>query len=119
MPGNAAVALLLEDEPFIAIDVELMLGEACFDVTTISSCTEALEWLERCRPDLVVVDIILRDGPCHRVVEQLIASSIPFLVHSGDHPSMHETTPLARGRWIGKPADGAEMIRAARELVAA
>lgn len=43
MPGNAAVALLLEDEPLIAIDVELALGEAGFAVTTVASCAEALE----------------------------------------------------------------------------
>lgn len=119
MSGNAAVALLLEDEPLIALDVEFTLGEAGFDVTTVASCAEALDWLDVCRPALVVVDIILRDGPCHEVVEQLVADGIPFLVHSGDHPSMHADTPLVHGRWVSKPSDGAEMVRAAQELIAA
>lgn len=33
MSGNAAVVLLLEEEPLIAMDLELMLGNAGFDVT--------------------------------------------------------------------------------------
>jgi hypothetical protein len=37
MSGNAPVALLLEDEPLIAMDVELILGGAGFDVTTVTS----------------------------------------------------------------------------------
>lgn len=119
MPPNAIVALLLEDEPLIALDLEMTLGNAGFDVTTVTSCSEALEWLDVCRPDIVIVDIILSDGPCHAVVKQLVADGIPFLVHSGDHPSMHADTPFAGGKWVSKPADVGEMARAARELIAA
>lgn len=116
MSGNAAVALLLKDELLIAMDVEMSLEAAGFDVTTVVSCTEALEWLAVCRPHVVIVDIILRDGPCHAVVEQLVA---PFLVHSGDHPKMHADTVLSKGVWIGKPSEGADLVAAARDLVAA
>lgn len=119
MPGNAAVALLLEDEPLIALDVETNLGEAGFDVTTVATCAEALEWLSVCRPDVVIVDIILRDGPCHAVVEKLVSDGIPFLVHSGDLPGMHADTVLVKGTWIGKPSNGDDMIRAAQELISA
>lgn len=119
MSGNAAVALLLEDEPLIAMDIELMLGGAGFDVTTVMSCEEANEWLEICRPDIVVVGIILRDGPCHAVVKHLIERNIPFIVHSGDHPSMHVDTPFAHGRWVSKPADDGILVDAARALLSA
>ena len=115
---NMTVLLLLEDEPLIALDIEQTLAEAGFDVTTVSSCADALDWLEVCRPDVVIVDIIMRDGPCHEVVARLVEDGIAFIVHSGDHPSMHASTPFAGGTWIGKLADGLEMIRAARELIA-
>lgn len=117
MATNMNVALLLEDEPLIAMDIELMLGGAGFDVTTVMSCEEANEWLEICRPDIVVVDIILRDGPCHKVVEHLIERNIPFIVHSGDHPSMHVDTPFEHGTWVNKPTAPDELVAAARALL--
>lgn len=86
---NAAVCLLLEDEPLISMDLEMTLGAAGFDVTSVMSCEEANDWLEICRPDIVVVDIELRDGRSDRVVERLVEDKVPFIVHSGDHPGMH------------------------------
>jgi DNA-binding response OmpR family regulator len=112
-----ATVLLLEDEPLIAMDLEYELREVGFDVAIVATCSDAIDWLEVCRPDVVIVDIVLRDGPCHAVVEQLVADKIPFIVHSGDHPSMHENTPFAHGTWVSKPAEGAELVRVARELV--
>jgi DNA-binding NtrC family response regulator len=89
MPTNAAVCLLLEDEPLISMDLEMTLGAAGVDVTSVMSCEEANDWLEICRPDVVVVDIELRDGCSDKVVQRLVEDNIPFIVHSGDHPSMH------------------------------
>ena len=43
MPSSTAVALLLEDEPLIALDLEQMLGGARFDVTTVMSCEVATD----------------------------------------------------------------------------
>lgn len=118
MSTNSVVALLLEDEPLISMDLEQMLGGAGFDVTTVMSCKEAEEWLEICRPDVVIVDILLRDGPSDKVVERLVVDAIPFIVHSGDHPNMHVGTPFAHGRWVNKPAAPDELIGAALALLA-
>lgn len=116
MPSTAAVALVLEDEPLIAFDIEMTLREAGFDVTTVASCEEAFEWLSVCRPDIAIVDIILRDGPCYAVVEQISADGVPFIVHTGEHPSLYAGTVLSKGTWLGKPSDGAAMVRTARRL---
>lgn len=116
---NKRTALLLEDEPLIAMDVEMTLREAGFDVSIIGSCAEALEWLEVCRPDIVIVDIVLRDGPCHEVVRQLVTDGIPFVVHSGDLPTMHADTPFEAGAWVNKPSEATELLSVVRELVEA
>ena len=119
MSGNAPVALLLEDEPLIAMDVELILGGAGFDVTTVTSSEEANDWLAICRPDIVIVDIELRDGPCDRVVERLVEDRIPFIVHSGDDRGTYQGTAFETGRWLTKPSDPGELVDAARSLLAA
>lgn len=119
MRTNAAVCLLLEDEPLISMDLEMTLGAAGFDVTSVMSCEEADDWLQICRPDVVVVDIELRDGCSDKVVERLIKGKIPFIVHSGDHPGMHANTVFAMGTWVNKPAAPDELVAAARTLLAA
>jgi len=114
---NAAVALLLEDEPLISMEIEMVLAGAGFDVSTAMTCKEALAWLESRNPDIVIVDIQLRDGPCHQVVDRIIAAGIPFLVHSGDHPGMHDGTPFSRAVWVSKPSSGNELAEVARALL--
>ena len=117
MAINAAVCLLLEDEPLISMDLEMTLGAAGFDVTTVMSCVEAIDFLDSRRPDVVVVDIMLRDGRSDSVVDRLLQDEIPFIVHSGDHPSQHAQTPFSRGRWVNKPAGPDDLVEAARGLL--
>jgi DNA-binding response OmpR family regulator len=118
MSTKAFLALLLEDEPLIAMDMELILQGAGFDVTTAVTCEEANNWLEVRRPDIVIVDIMLRDGSSHNIAERLIQDAIPFIVHSGDPVSMHAETAFAQGRWLSKPSSPDELIGALRALLA-
>jgi DNA-binding response OmpR family regulator len=118
MPAKAFLALLLEDEPLIAMDMELLLQGAGLDVTTVESCEEANNWLEVRRPDIVIVDIMLRDGSSHNIAERLIRDAIPFIVHSGDPVSMHADTVFSQGRWLSKPSSPDELIGAVRALLA-
>ncbi|CAN7620373.1 response regulator [Devosia sp. LjRoot3] len=104
--------MLLEDEPLIAMEVEFGLREAGFDVDIVATCAEAIEWLEVCCPDAVIVDIVLRDGPCHAVVERLAADHIAFIVHSADLPAMHAGTPFEHGIWVNKPTASPDLIEA-------
>ncbi len=81
------------------------------------SCEEATDWLEICRPDIVIVDIELRDGRSGQVVERLLETAIPFIVHSGGHPGTHSDTVFAKGTWVNKLAAPDELISAAKELL--
>ncbi|SFC77730.1 response regulator [Devosia psychrophila] len=108
------VALLLEDEPLIAMDVEMTLEGAGFEVINLMSCEAAHGWLDQYLPDVVIVDIELRDGPCTDVVLRLVEGNIRFLVHSGDQPGKYACTPFAHGAWVSKPAAADDLARAAR-----
>ena len=117
MNQNTRVALLLEDEPFIALDIEEQLEGAGFSVMTFPSCPEAGSWLDNHRPDLAIVDIMMRDGTSIEIASKLVAADIPFIVHSGDHPSMHKDTPFAQGIWVEKPCNSEDLVRAAEMLL--
>lgn len=97
-------ALILEDEPLIAMDVEMTLREMGYDVSIVGECSEAMAWLKTGRPDIAIVDVMLRDGSCHAVVEQLGDEGVPFIVHSGDVADAHKGTPYERGVWLSKPS---------------
>lgn len=71
------------------------------------------------QPDIVIVEIMLRDGPADRVVQRLIEGYIPFVAHSGDHPSQHSGTPFEHGAWVAKPAAPDDLIGATKALLAA
>lgn len=93
--------LVLEDEPFISLDMEKMLREfGAASVTTVDTRADALTWLQSNTPDVAVVDPRLNDGVCVDVVEHLAAEGVPFVVYSGadvDEPV------FKKGGWISKP----------------
>jgi two-component SAPR family response regulator len=64
--------LLLEDEPFIALDMEEMLREfGASEIVTFDMRSAAMAWLTSNKPDLAVIDPRLTDGICIDVVEKL------------------------------------------------
>lgn len=106
------IALVLEDEPLISMDVEQTLQMAGFDVSAVASCVHAHAFLDHTRPAVAIVDIMLMDGPCHTIAERLVAANIPFVVHSADHPHHHADTPFAAGTWISKPSVASQFLAA-------
>ncbi|RKM87750.1 response regulator [Devosia naphthalenivorans] len=117
MDQNCPLALLLEDEALIAMDVEQALDSAGFAVATMLTCADAEQWLEAHRPDVVIVDIMLKDGTCEAIVSRLVQDHVPFVVHSGDVPSLHANTLFSRGVWVSKPSDSRELAEAASGLI--
>lgn len=117
MIQNLSVALLLEDEAIIAMDMEQALGEAGFDVSTAMTCADAEAWLRERRPDVAIVDITLRDGSSEAIVARLVQDGVPFVVHSGDLPAHHAGTAFASGIWVDKPASSEALITAAQTAI--
>jgi CheY-like chemotaxis protein len=101
MHPNLGHVLVLEDEPFISLDMEEMLRElGATSVTTFDTRTDALKWLEGNRPDLAVVDPRLNDGVCADVAEYLVGANVPFMVYSGADV---EESVFQKGGWLDKP----------------
>ena len=70
----AKSVLIVEDELFVAMDIQDMLEAAGFE--TIGPCdtvTEALATIEVTLPDCAVLDVKLRDGEVFAVADRLDA----------------------------------------------
>lgn len=110
--------LLLEDQPLIALDVEETLGEAgCKAVTVISSRADAEAWLLSNRPDVVILDVQLRDGECVPLIGKLLTERIPFVIHSAVEKNEYEDWAVMEDvAWVGKPADAFLLVAAISSL---
>ena len=79
--------LVIEDQGLIAMALESSLEDAGFQVAgPFASNSEALVWLESHAPDVAIVDVLLRDGPCTSTVRALQQRNIPVAIYSGLKP---------------------------------
>ena len=106
--------LILEDEPFIAIDVEDTVVQAGFDVRAVwSSNKAATEWLDENGVDIAIIDVELLDGSCEPLARLLKRRGIPFVVHSGSDAKYPLRDGVFNGvRWVNKPSTPAEIVLA-------
>ncbi|PUB25397.1 two-component system chemotaxis response regulator CheB [Promicromonospora sp. AC04] len=92
-----------------------------------STAAEAIELVATTRPDVVVLDLHLRDGQSQRAIEQIMARTpTPILILSTQLPDRHAASAveaLVAGalearqrppRWT--PAEGAELRRTVRQI---
>ena len=114
--GAGRSCLLVEDEVLVGMDLEDGLREAGFDVRWVSSAQSALAVLQTDRPDIVVLDVIVRVEPCTLVARELKKRGIPFLVHSG-YPQKAAMAEFHGAPWVEKPADVKRVASALAEAL--
>jgi DNA-binding response OmpR family regulator len=111
--------LVVEDETLIAMELELALTEAGFDVIgPVPEVTAALALLARRRPDAAVLDVSLRGERVTPVAEALRAMRVPFVLTSAyGGEDLAPDAALACARNVGKPARLAVLLGALRDLL--
>lgn len=101
--SNSPLCLVIEDEALIGMALEACLEDAGFRVAgPFIRNAEALNWLDQHTPDLALVDVLLKDGPCTGVVRALQEQGIPFAIYSGLKPR-NRPPELANVQWMEKP----------------
>ena len=98
-PANADV-LLVEDELFIALDLQETIEEAGFRVVgPCATVIEAEAAIEACaaRFAAAVLDVRLADGTVFPAADRLQAAGVPLLFHSGhaDDAALRQRYPSA------------------------
>ena len=80
----AGTVLLVEDELFVALDLQDTIENAGFSVDgPYISVASAMSALGSVLPDCAILDVRLADGEVYPVAEALAAAGIPFIFHSG------------------------------------
>ncbi len=88
--------LLVEDEIFVAMDIQMTLEDEGWTVAgPFPSTSEALSYLEENVPTCAILDVRLTDGDVFPVADRLRETNVPFVFHSGhaDGRALEETYP--------------------------
>jgi len=116
--ARARIALIVEDEALIAMNLEDGFCDEGFAVAgPFSACADALRWLEEVTPDLAVLDALLTDGPCLELARELQRRDIPFVVHSVAAAFVDCPAELDGAPWIEKPSPAETVVSAATRLL--
>src|SRR5215211_6466578 len=113
------VALILEDEAIIALNLQDELQDAGFGVGgPFTACQDALAWLRAQTPDVAVLDTVLKDGPCVDVAVELARKGVPFLSYSGHMEDRDLLADFHHVSWTEKPVPPASLVEECRRLLA-
>ena len=102
----------MEDEPFIAMEVDTDLTDAGFEVVTLRSCAEGEDFIKNTLPEVAILDINLLDGPCHDLARKLHQVGVPFIVYTGYPYPDYAGSVFDNGLWLAKPSDAGMLASA-------
>ena len=113
---SAKCVLVVEDEFLVALDMEIVLGEAGFDVLgPAGSVEEALRLIAGHQPAAALLDNNLNGESVGPVAAALSARHVPFAFVSGNDrtslPSAFDHVLL-----VGKPFNSAHLVEVAISL---
>ena len=103
--------LILEDEPLIAMDLQLAFEDAGTDAVVTVCCEDALEAIRSTDFDGAVLDVNLGQGEtCEPVAVDLRKRGIPFLLHTGDLDRAGEALRDLEAPILAKPSGAEDVV---------
>lgn len=110
--------LVVEDEAFLAMDIEELLRQLdCEVVATASTVEAALAHVRRGGIDGAILDLNLHGASVLPVAEALAGAEIPFVLLTGYPRRESDPSPLREARRIGKPFSVASLSVALAETL--
>jgi DNA-binding response OmpR family regulator len=115
--------LIADDEPNIVTSLEFLMRQCHYEVCVARDGEEALELLERFRPDLVLLDVMMprKSGfeVCRRIRETpgLQAVRVVILSARGRDVEIDKGLALGADAYVTKPFSTRELVAKVRELL--
>ena len=81
-PLDGCLILVVEDEPLIAMDIQLLFERCGADVTAASTVKDALQLVDE-GFSLAVLDHGLAHGQSTELYQQLCKRDVPFIIRTG------------------------------------
>lgn len=118
LPLCGYTILLVEDEALVAMELAAVLREqGCQVLGAASSVDRALALLATQQPDAALLDLNLSGTSASPVARALNERGVPFFVMSGYGQAQAGEEELGEVRWLGKPVNHGELIRALKQTL--
>lgn len=115
--------MILEDDPFIALDIEGVMEDAGYDIVgPLASAPEALKVLksdEKRQPDLALLDFYVSGGTTEHVARELQRKGVPFLFLTGNAKDVRECLSDQDPLILSKPVEVDQIVKGVETLLAA
>lgn len=122
MPSPAKI-LAVDDEPELTDLMQYNLVRAGYEVTTAANGWEALDCIKRCRPDLILLDLMLPDldgfGVCEILRRDPLSATIPIIIVSAWASTDSRNLGLELGAldYLTKPFSPKELVSRVNQLL--
>ena len=122
MPSPAKI-LAVDDEPELTELMQYNLVRAGYEVTTAANGWEALDCIKRCRPDLILLDLMLPDldgfGVCEILRRDPLSATIPIIIVSAWASTDSRNLGLELGAldYLTKPFSPKELVSRVNQLL--
>ncbi len=120
MDGSARpVAIILEDQPIISIYVEDLLKDSGIQIGGVfTDCNHAMDWLRSHKADIAILDVLIGQGSCAPVAEQLRQQGTPFILYTGSEHTAKLDAAFGSALTVDKPDRPGELMKAVRATLA-
>jgi two-component SAPR family response regulator len=104
--------MVLEDEIVVSSLLEMILQDQGWSVGgPFRTNRVALDYLEKNRPDVALIDFNIADGTSAATAARLRELGVPFVVVSGYPKSMARSEDLRVAPWLDKPFSEESVLR--------
>ena len=116
--------LIADDEPSIVAALNFLLQSYGYEVHVAHDGEEALELVEKCKPDLVLLDVMMpvRSGyeVCQRIRERAGGRHVKIIILSAKGRDAEVNRGIAMGAdvYVTKPFATRELMTTIRQLLA-
>lgn len=115
--------LIADDEPNIVLALEYLMKNEGYEVQTVTDGEDALRAIEKSRPDLILLDIMMPnlDGyeVCQRIRSDPSMKDIVIIMLTAKGREVEREKGLALGAdfYISKPFSTREVVKKVREIL--
>jgi two-component system response regulator MtrA len=104
--------LVVEDDPGLALTLQKLLSNGGYHVVCVATGAEATRAIDQCKPDLIILDLVLPDADGLLLTSTLKAmSSAPIIICSARNRQIDRVLGLKLGAsdFVAKPFDVEEV----------
>lgn len=121
-----ATIMMVDDEPITLEIIQMFLEDAGYThFVLVSDSREAMETVERERPDIILLDLLMPHVSGFEILEQLRAHErfqhlpVVVLTSSSDAPTKLKALEMGATDFLAKPVDESELVLRVRNTLAA